>query len=270
MKKYTVLKWPSALVLTLAMVLSMAAPAMASNGGESGYTVTIDPQYNISLSTPAGVSDEEDETVKGELEALEARYQALQIFKYDTDVLTASEQTGDEGVKWGDAVDTEDAGLQSRLSSWLGASDTDTGSDSIIDAAVVANALISASEAQDFAALLSEKDDNGEYRYLNVSDGGKSTWNETDLVWEISGLESGYYMIRDTYAGSNAPELLVSVIDDGTTTYPKGGESSLTALPGTGGMGDYLFYISGCVLLLGAAFYLICSHEKEKKCKPDA
>lgn len=61
---------------------------------------------------------------------------------------------------------------------------------------------------------------------------------------------------EDTIRRGEDPDLVVGLpVPNWPTGY----------IPGTGGMGVYLFYISGSVLLLGAALYLICSNVKNKK-----
>ncbi len=113
---------------------------------------------------------------------------------------------------------------------------------------------------------LTDKGDN----VYKVDPEGTVTVITTDSSgeFEIEGLDSGVYYVKETEApaGYNklAGPVVVEITNDGVVK--QGGEivnrveienNSGTELPSTGGMGTTMFYVFGAVLLLGAAVLLI-------------
>lgn len=180
MKKTT---WKSLLAVVFAFMLVFTAiiPAMAAE--ETTYTITIEPGNHT------------DTSVAG-------RFKAYQIFKGKVQ----SDQDQLANVVWGDGVNVEGliAALAEAYPDDLGnlASKTNT-------AKAVADFLNSKYQTDDegnqttltaeFAAEFSKIVE----KHVIPGKAHSSTYNEEDGVFEITGLEAGYYLVVDTYSGNN-------------------------------------------------------------------
>ena len=118
------------------------------------------------------------------------------------------------------------------------------------------------------------KESNGVYKYdpkngladIVTADGGK-------LV--VKGLDKGSYHFKETVAPEgysiNTDGLTVNLTYDGnkaTANFESKGnsnvvkDSTLSALPATGGIGTTIFTIAGCVIMIAAAGLFFASRKK--------
>lgn len=128
------------------------------------------------------------------------------------------------------------------------------------------------------------KKENGANKYATVSDGKLTGWvdkkeNATTLTTnangeiEVEGLDLGTYYFEEIkaptgYSLDATPVDAEITLEGQTATAVIDGEqavkfnTTLSALPGTGGMGTTIFTIAGCVIMISAAGLFFASRRK--------
>ena len=209
-----------ALLLALALVMSLAVPAMAADG----YTITITDKFDGHI------------------------YEAYQIFDgdYAEGILSS--------IKWGSGIKTDAVtalvtALQAEAA--FGTGDANEFKSVVVDtndlnasAAAIAAKLVSweidGAKLKAFAKILHsyEKNADGSLNYLYLSDtkvtstGGQSSDANGNAVYTISGLDGGYYMVKDKDGSLEDTDydyytrLILQVAGD-VEIVPKGGVPSV-------------------------------------------